>query len=144
MLAHPTIMYADWLFVPFNFLAARVIDWRRGLTLFTLASLSVTLVVLTHAVWQAQSLGPYSMITAGGTVMPAAWVHVAYATIETTLLLAFVLCRRADASVALATGIACAYLVALGVGDYIVHHRIVPANAVIVVGGLVLLLVRRA
>src|SRR5262249_26568899 len=49
---HLTVTYVDWIFVPFNYLVADVIDWRRGKTLYVLALLAVVLCTTTHAFWE--------------------------------------------------------------------------------------------
>ena len=98
MFHHFTVMIVDWVFVPFNFFAVRVIEWRRGGRLYLIACISVVLSVLTHAFWQYNGLDPGYMVTKAGVFLPAGWVHLVFSTLEMVLLAAFVFCRKANAS----------------------------------------------
>ncbi len=139
--AHPTVMVADWLLVPFNFLLTRIIDWSRGLRLFVLGAAAAVVVALGHAVWQAHGTAPAGFLAPDGAVTPSGWIHLAYSVIQATLLLAFVFCRRAGAPrVGAARALAVAYMVGMAIGGYVFHHRVVAEDAVIVVAGLALLL----
>jgi hypothetical protein len=127
MMRHPTVMLVDWILVPFNFGAARAIDWRRGLAIFNIAALSTCLVITTHAVWQAQGLDPGHMITKDGVILPAGWVHVWFSILETVIFTAFVFCRRVPNIMALAS--ATAYLAGMFAAGYWIHQRIILSDA---------------
>src|SRR5262249_14996375 len=81
MLHHLTIMVVDWVFVPFNYLVVRVIDWQRGGRIFAAACFAVVMNALTHAVWQQNGVDPGHMITRAGIVLPAGWVHLVFSTL---------------------------------------------------------------
>jgi len=141
-LHHPTIMVADWIFVPFNFFVVRAIDWRRGGRLFLIAGLSVMLNVLVHAFWQYNGLDAGHMITKTGIILPAGWVHLAFSIIETMLLVAFVFCRRVDAlGLKVITILAAAYLLTDGIFGYTIHHGFIISDVVVLVSGIFFVLV---
>lgn len=60
---HPTVVYLDWLFVPFNFFVVRVIDWRRGARIFTISCSSIVLNAAAHAWWQVTNADAGHMIS---------------------------------------------------------------------------------
>jgi hypothetical protein len=137
MLRHPTVMYADWIFIPFNFLVARIIDWKRGLTIYVIVVVATCLVIATHALWQVQGTDPGHMITKGGVVLGAGWIHIAFSIVEMVLLVAFVFCRKSQASLMRpATGLATVYFLAMAVCGYWIHHRIILSDACVFVGGM--------
>src|ERR1035441_4085982 len=94
MARHLTVMIVDWVFIPFNFVVARVIDWRRGGRIYVIACVSLALNVLTYSYWQYNGIDLGHMITKSGVVLPAGWVHLVFSTLEMVLLVAFVFCRR--------------------------------------------------
>ena len=137
MLRHPTVMYADWIFIPFNFLVARIIDWKRGLTIYVIVVVATCLVIATHALWQVQGTDPGHMITKGGVVLGAGWIHIAFSIVEMVLLVAFVFCRKSQASLMRpATGLATVDFLAMAVCGYWIHHRIILSDACVFVGGM--------
>ena len=88
---HFTCAYVDWLFVPFNLVVVRIIDWRRGGALLLIVLVSVIANIIAHATWQYYGIDGGHMISRGTqTVLPAGWVHLGFSIIETTLILAFV------------------------------------------------------
>jgi hypothetical protein len=137
MLRHPTVTYADWIFAPFNFLAAKIIDWKRGLAMYVIGAISSALVIATHALWQSQGADPGHMITKGGVVLAAGWVHIVFSILEMTLLVAFVFCRKPRSPLmAQATALAAAYFVTMAVSGYAIHHRLILSDACVSLGGL--------
>jgi hypothetical protein len=133
---HPTVMYLDWVFVPFNFLIASIIDWNRGAMLYLITALSVALSILTHAYWQYDRLDPGHMITMTGVVLPAGWVHLAFSTLQMILLAAFVVCRRASApGIKPATALAVGYFVLVAICSYILHRRFIASDVIVSVSG---------
>lgn len=142
MLHHPTVAYLDWIFVPFNFFVVGTIDWRRGGRMFVLAFVSVVMNVLTHAYWQYHGLDPGHMITHSGFVLPAGWVHLAFSTVEMTILLAFVFCRRGlPHNINIATALAAMYFVGMALAGYAIHGRVIPSDAITALSGLFFVLV---
>ncbi len=126
---HLIVVYVDWIFVPFNFLVASVIEWRRGVTLYAIATISIVLNVFTHAYWQIYRLDPGHMITGSGVMLPAGWVHLAFSVLQMVLLVAFVFCRRQDAPrLRLTTAVALAYFVLLAIGGYLIQHRFIASD----------------
>jgi hypothetical protein len=139
---HPTVMFVDWVFVPFNFLVASIIDWRRGRALYLITAISVALNVLTHAYWQQYRLDPGHMITQAGVVLPAGWVHLAFSTLEMTLLVAFIFCRRSEAPrVTAAKYLVIVYFVLMAVVGYFIQGRLIAGDVIAWVSGLLLVLV---
>jgi hypothetical protein len=142
LLHHPTIMVADWLFVPFNFLVVQVIDWRRGKTLYLIVGISVLLNVLTHAFWQYNGLDPGHMITKTGVILPAGWVHLIASILEMVLLVAFVFCRRVGVSgLGVVTALATAYFVTMGICGYVTHDAFTISDVIAFVSGLFFVLI---
>lgn len=140
MTHHLTVMVVDWIFVPFNYVVVRIIDWRKGSAIFLIASASVVLNAITHAYWQYHGLDSGHMITKQGVVLPAGWVHLAFSVIETILLAGFVFCRRTESETKLATALASAYFVMMGVCGYLMHHAFVASDVAVFVSGLFLVL----
>jgi hypothetical protein len=141
-LHHPTIMVVDWLFVPFNFLVVRVIDWHRGKTLYLIVGISVVLNVLTHAFWQYNGLDLGHMITKTGVILPAGWVHLAASILEMVLLVAFVFCRRAGVSgLGIVTTLATAYFVTMSICGYVLHNGFIISDVIAFVSGLFFVLI---
>ena len=137
MLRHSTVMYADWILVLFNFFAVKVINWSRGRTIFNLTVLSTCLSVITHALWQAQRQDIGYMISKAGVVQPAGWVHLAFTILETTLLTAYIFCRKQSSNAA--TGCATAYFAAMFASGYWMHRTILFSDASVFVMGLLFL-----
>ena len=133
---HLTVMVVDWIFVPFNYVVVRTIDWQKGGRIFAIAGLSVCANALTHAYWQYHGLDLGHMITAAGVVLPAGWVHLAFSSIEMMLLAAFVFCRRPESSTRLATGLATFYFVVMAGCGYVMHHAVIASDFVVFVSGL--------
>jgi hypothetical protein len=141
MMKHLTVMIVDWVFVPFNFFVVRVIDWRRGGAIYVIASISVILNVLTHAFWQYNRLDFGHMITQVGVVLPAGWVHLAFSSLEMTLLVAFVFCRNAAADVRVTTILAVVYFILMGACAYKMHHAFIVSDVVTFLSGLFFVLI---
>ncbi|HWG18504.1 MAG TPA: hypothetical protein VN678_11615 [Acidobacteriaceae bacterium] len=139
MLHHPTVTYVDWVLVPFNFFAAKVIDWRKGVAIFIIALVSTCLTLATHALWQVQRLDPGHMITKTGVLLPAGWVHIGFSIAEMALLCAFVFCRRENNAVALWWSTI--YFVAMFAAGTWIHHRVVLSDGCVFASGLVFLYV---
>jgi len=134
---HATIAYLDWIFVPFNYLVIDAINWRRGATLTWLWCASVMLNIVAHAQWQISGADPGHMITARAVVLPAGWVHLAFATLETVLLLAFVFCRINGAPhVVPLSVLMAAYFVGVPICSYFIHGRLAPTDLSVAVVGL--------
>jgi hypothetical protein len=134
---HLTVMVADWVFVPFNFLVVSTIEWRRGGRLYVIACASIVLNVFTHAFWQYNGLDPGHMITQTGVVLPAGWVHLTFSTLEMILLVAFVFCRKSNASrVGVTTAIAVTYFSAMCACGYIIHHGFIVSDVSVFLSGL--------
>ncbi len=139
---HLTVMVVDWAFVPFNFFVVRVIDWREGKKLYLIFCISVALNALTHAYWQYNGLDFGHMITSGGIVLPAGWVHLAFSSLEMVLLVAFVFCRNQQASgLRLATAFATLYFITMGICGYLMHGRFIASDLIVFVSGLFFVLV---
>ena len=49
---HYTCAYVDWVFVPFNLVVVRTIDWRRVGSLLLIVFVSILVSIITHADWQ--------------------------------------------------------------------------------------------
>ncbi len=138
---HFTVVWADWAFVPFNFVVARTINWKRGGVLFAAILISVPLNVAAHANWQYSLADGGHMVTWGYVVLPAGWVHLAFSTIQMVLVLAFVFARvPSKPAVAIASIAAVVYFVLAGVGSYLMHRRIVATDWITFAGGLLLVL----
>ena len=139
---HLTVMIVDWVFVPFNFFVVRVIDWRKGGTLYVIACISVVLNALTHAYWQYNGLDLGHMITKSGFVLPAGWVHVAFSTVQMILLVGFVFCRKSGAvGTPAATTFAVIYFLTMGACGYAMHGRFILSDVIVFVSGLFFVLV---
>ncbi len=112
---HFTVTYVDWVFVPFNLLVVRAIDWRRGAAISLATAASVVFNIAGHAAWQWQGVDAGHMISPERVVLPAGWVHLGFSIIEGSLILSFVFARKPfSVSSALATVLAVAYFVEQG------------------------------
>ena len=142
LLGHYTITYVDLAFIPFNYFAACDIDWRRGAGVFALSGLAVIANVAAHASWQATGVDSGQMISSAGVTLAAGWAHVAYATIQMTLVLAFFFLRRpSERKYTPASLFAGVYFLSAGVSGYAMHSAVVATDAVMVAGGVLMLLV---
>ena len=139
---HLTVMVVDWVFVPFNFFVVRIIEWRRGGRLYLIMCISVMLNLLTHAFWQYNGSDLGHMITKTGIVLPAGWVHLAFSIVETVLLVAFVFCRKANATgIGIVTIIATIYFLTMGICGYAMHSGFIISDVIVFVCGLFFVLV---
>jgi hypothetical protein len=138
-----TVAYVDWLFVPFNLVVVRTIDWRRGGRLFLGLFASVLLNIIGHAFWQYHGIDGGHMITRDTQiVLPAGWVHLGFSSIEGAMLLAFVFVRKpCPPYTAVATVLALAYFVSEGVSGYVINHGLIATDAIIVLSGMFFLVV---
>jgi hypothetical protein len=134
---HLTVTYVDWVFVPFNYLVADIIDWQRGKTLFGLTLLAVVLSVATHAFWQYHLGEGGYMLTREHVMLPAGWVHLGFSVVQMTLLLAFIFIRRPSPRFLLAaTLLAVSYFVAAGICGYVMNNGFMITDVFMVVLGL--------
>ena len=140
---HFTCAYVDWLFVPFNLVVVRVIDWRRGVALMLIVLVSVIANICAHATWQYYGIDGGHMISRGTqTVLPAGWVHLGFSIIETTLILAFAFISRPRQPLArIAAGLALAFFLATGVSGYVIHHGFITTDVIVVWSGTALVVV---
>lgn len=142
LLHHPTVTFLDWIFVPFNYYVVGAIDWQRGARMFVLTFVSLVMNILTHAYWQYHGLDTGHMITRSGFVLPAGWVHLAFSTVEMTILLAFVFSRRAKPHhIKTATTLATIYFVGMAFAGYAIHGRLILSDAIAATAGLFFLLI---
>lgn len=134
LLHHLAVTVADWLFVPFNFLVVRVIEWRRGLRLYLIACISVALNALAHAFWEYNGLDAGHMITKTGVVLPAGWVHLSFSILEMILLVAFIFCRKADApNLRVLTVLATVYFFIVFLYGYVQHQAFLIRDVILLV-----------
>ena len=134
--------YVDWIFVPFNYLVVRAIDWRRGGAIFVILLVSVVANILGHAIWQYGAVDGGHMITSAQVVLPAGWVHLGFSIIEATLLLAFVFVREIRRPLPIvATLLALLYFVSAGVSGYMMNRRFMATDVIMVTSGLAALLI---
>jgi hypothetical protein len=142
LFSHLDVMLVDWIFVPFNFFVVKVIEWRRGATLFVIACVSVILNILTHAFWQYNRVDAGHMISHAGVVLPAGWVHLAFSTLESVLLVAFVFCRKPGApKLRVATILAAIYFLTMGICGYIMHNGFIITDVIVSLCGFFFVLV---
>jgi hypothetical protein len=142
LLQHYTVSIIDWLFVPFNFLVVRHIDWRRGGSLLALMALSTVFNTAAHAIWQYGAHDGGHMVTSSHVFLPAGWVHLGYSTIQMVLLLGFIFCRRVDSNrSALPTAVAAAYFISAAASGYFMHRQFLFTDVVMTAGGIALLLI---
>ena len=140
---HFTCAYVDWLFVPFNLVVVRIIDWRRGGSLLLIVLVSVIANIIAHATWQYYGIDGGHMISRGTqTVLPAGWVHLGFSIIETTLILAFVFIRRPRKPFTrIATVLALTFFLAAGVSGYVINHGFITTDVIVVWSGTALVAV---
>ena len=140
---HFTCAYVDWLFVPFNLVVVRIIDWRRGGSLLLIVLVSVIANIIAHATWQYYGIDGGHMILRGTqTVLPAGWVHLGFSIIETTLILAFVFIRRPRMPFTrIATVLAIAFFLATGISGYVINHGFITTDVIVVWSGTALVAV---
>ena len=142
MYHHLTVMVVDWVFVPFNYFVVRVIDWRNGGRLYSIVCISVILNILTHAFWQYNAGDPGHMINNAGVVLPGGWVHLAFSILEMVLLVAFVFCRKPNASgLGIVTLLAATYFLVMGVCGYVIHSGFMISDVIVSGSGLFFVLV---
>jgi hypothetical protein len=136
---HFTITYIDWVFIPFNLVVVRVIDWRRGAAISLVAVVSVVANIAGHAIWQYHGIDGGHMISQEQVVLPAGWVHLGFSIIEATLILAFIFARKQSAPFnAIATALAVVYFVGAGVSGYVMNHGFIATDAIMVSVGVFL------
>lgn len=134
---HLTVTIVDWVFVPFNYFVARVIDWRHGGRIYLIACFSILMNVVTHAFWQYNGLDGGHMINKAGVFLPAGWIHLAFSSIEMVLLVAFIFCRKSvTQAVGLTTILASLYFLTMGACGYAMHHAFIASDVIVLVCGL--------
>lgn len=137
LLRHHTITVVDLAFIPFNYFAARDIDWRRGAGLFGLSALAVVANVATHAYWQQHGTDPGHMIALNGVLLPAGWAHVAYSSLQMTVVLAFLFLRRPSVRTYTAASLfAAVYFLGAALSGYVMHSAVLLTDAVMTASGL--------
>jgi len=132
---HFAVMYTDWLLIPFNYFAARVIDWRRGITLYIISVVSTVAVLTTHALWQIQGVDLGHMIRRSGVVLAAGWVHAGFSIAEMTIFVAFAFCRHKNAPILRAAVFGYSYFLALAIGGICMHGRLILSDAYVLAAG---------
>ena len=139
---HKTVMIVDWIFIPFNFYVISIIDWKQGDKLYVITMLSVILNIITHAFWQYNELDPGHMITKSRIILPAGWVHLGFSILETILLIAFVFCRKmVSRRIILVTVIATVYFLTMGICGYMIQHKLMLSDVIVVICGLFFVLI---
>lgn len=134
---HFTVTIVDWIFVPFNLVVVRAIDWRRGAVIYAVTVISVVLNVATHAFWQYYLIKARHMITHEQVILPAGWVHVTFSILEASLLAAFIFARRPVSPYdRIATLLAVGYFVAAGVCGYVMNNGFMITDVLMVSLGL--------
>ena len=129
--AHHPVVILDWVFVPLNWYFIQIIDWRRGLQMFVLSCVALIANIVIHAHWQLCGTDSGHMITSDGVVLLGGWTHLGFSVIEMSLLLGFVLCRRAEHSgTRIATVLACIYFVSLACTSFLMHGRLLVSDAI--------------
>lgn len=143
LFSHYTVSYVDWVFVPFNFFVVYAVNWRRGGLLFLAMVFSVVFNVIAHAYWQyALVENTRHMFGREHLVLRSGWVHVGYATIQMTLLLAFLLVREPSSRYcALLTCLCVLYFISAGISGYFMNNGFMLTDVIMVSLGLVLTLV---
>jgi len=136
---HFTVTYVDWIFIPFNFVVVRVIDWRRGSVIFLIVIVSVIANIAGHAIWQCHGTDGGHMISPEQIVLPAGWVHLAFSIIEAVLIFTFVCARKPSGPFnTIATALAVLYFVGAGVSGYVMNHGVIATDAIMVTSGILL------
>ena len=140
---HYTCVYVDWVFVPFNLVVVRLIDWRRCKSLLLIVFVATIVNIGVHADWQYYGIDGGHMIARGArTVLPAGWAHLGFSIIETTLILAFVFIRRPRRPLTMiATVLALTFFLAAGVSGYVMNHGFIATDVIMVLGGTALVAV---
>jgi hypothetical protein len=139
---HLSVMIVDWVFVPFNYFVVRAIRWSLGGRMFVIWCFVIVFNLLTVAIWQVTGADFGHMISAGGVVLPAGWVHLGFATIETFLLTAFVFCRdRSSTQIGITSALATAYFITMITCGYWMHHGFILSDVVAAGSGLFFVLV---
>jgi hypothetical protein len=142
LFSHYTVSYIDWVFVPFNFFVVYTVNWRRGGLLFFAMVLSLVFNVISHAYWQyALVENPGYMFGREHIVLRSGWVHVCYATIQMTLLLAFLLVRKPSSKYCgLLTCLCVIYFVSGGISGYVMNDGFMMTDVIMVSMGLAMTL----
>lgn len=133
-----TVSIVDWIFIPFNYFVANIIDWKRGRTLFGIFIASLIINICAHAFWQYNGTDPGHIISNQQVILPAGWIHLGYAILQTALLLSFVLCSTVDRIYYPATICATIYFIGLGICGYIIHGYFFVTDVIGYVTGLTL------
>jgi len=143
--SHSTVQLADWAFLLINPLIARGIDWSRGAILLAGAFAALVANVLVHWVWQMTGADPGHLISDEGVTLAAGWVHLCFATCESSLIVGWIICRRSDTparqrlfgdlSVLLYLGLA----IPSGVW---LQGRLAPTDAMVFLSGVVVVVLR--
>jgi hypothetical protein len=138
LFTHFTVSYVDWVFVPFNFFAVYAVNWRRGALLFLMMILSLAFNIMSHAYWQyALVENPGHMFGQGHVLLRAGWVHVCFATIQMTLILAFLFVRQPSSKCCgLLTCLCCVYFVSAGISGYVMNKGFMITDVIMVSLGL--------
>ena len=132
-----TISYIDWVFVPFNFFVVYAVNWRRGGLLLFLMGLSLVLNICVHAYWQSARLDNAGHMIQSGVVLDAGWVHLGYATIQTTLIGAYLFVREPSCRFCgLLTVLCLTYFFCGGVSGYILNNGFMITDVLMVTSGL--------
>jgi hypothetical protein len=133
----------DWVFVPFNLIVVRIIDWRRVGTLLLVVFVSIVANIIAHAYWQYYGIDGGHMIARGTQiVLPAGWVHLGFSIVETTLVLAFVFIRRPRRPFTrIATVLALTFFLAAGVSGYVISRGFIATDIIMVLSGTALVAV---
>lgn len=143
LFSHFTVSYIDWVFVPFNLFVVRAVDWRRGGSIFAAAVAALVFNIVAHAYWQsALTEHPGHMFGPEHVVLRSGWVHVGYATIQMTLILAFLFVRHPSPRYCDALTCLCViYFVSGGISGYLMNNGFMITDVLMVSFGLALTLI---
>ena len=142
MLSHYSVTFVDWVFVPFNFFAVWVIDWRRGGAIFATLTLSLLMNALGHAFWQYNGVDAGHMISKDQIILPSGWVHLVFSALEMTLILSFVFARQSNAPyVGVTTCLALVYLAGAAISGLIMNGGFTLTDSVAFSAGFFLVVI---
>lgn len=83
---HYNVSIVDWIFIPINLIAYKIIRWDRADILFQTLCITLTLSCIVHHQWAMELVDPGHMITKEQVMLPSGWVHLIFTAVELAIV----------------------------------------------------------
>ena len=143
MLHHYNVSIVDFIFIPFNIIIVKSINWKNGMRIFYLFLLAFALSCFVHYGWAVNQTDTGHMIASTGFITLSGWVHIIFSAVEFFLMLSFVFNFSSFSKHNLTwnTIFIEAYLILSLIGGYFIHMEFLMEDIIRIASGTILFLI---